>query len=80
MDAPLGDFICLKRCLANNAVGPSSASLIVIGDVSFGQEIFNIAMAEVETKIEPDSIGNDIGRESVAFVCVHEPILPISAP
>jgi hypothetical protein len=29
--------------------------------------------------VEPDSIGNDIGRESVSFVGIHEPILAISA-
>ena len=36
-------------------------------------------MAEIETIVEPDSIGNDIGRESVAFICVHCLIVPILA-
>jgi hypothetical protein len=36
-------------------------------------------MAEIEAVVEPDGVGDDIGRESVAFVDVHTPILPISA-
>ena len=36
-------------------------------------------MAEIEAIVEPDGIADDIGRESVAFVCVHPPILSISA-
>jgi hypothetical protein len=49
------------------------------GDAAFGQEIFNISMTYVESEVEPDSIGNNIGRESVSFVGIHEPILAISA-
>ena len=36
-------------------------------------------MAEVEPIVEPDSVGDDIWRESMSFICVHEPILPIPA-
>ena len=31
-------------------------------DASLGQEVFDVAMAQIESVIEPDSIGNDIGR------------------
>ena len=34
-------------------------------------------MAEVESVIEPDGVGDDIGWESVTLVCVHPAILPI---
>jgi hypothetical protein len=34
-------------------------------------------MTEVEPVVEPDCVTNDIGRESVAFVCIHLPILSI---
>jgi hypothetical protein len=44
---------------------------------SFGEQFFNVAVAQVEAIVEPDSIGNDIRRESVAFVGVHRPILAI---
>jgi hypothetical protein len=34
-------------------------------------------MAEIEAIVEPNSIGNDIGREAVTFLCIHLPILPV---
>jgi len=30
-------------------------------DASFSQEILDIAMAEIEAEVEPDSVSNDIG-------------------
>ena len=44
----------------------------------FGQYIFNISVTGIEAIAEPDGIGNDIGWESMALVCVHPPILAIS--
>ena len=35
-------------------------------------------MTQIEAIVEPDGVTNDVRWESVAFVCVHEPILPIS--
>jgi hypothetical protein len=46
-------------------------------DPAFSQEIFDIPVAKVEAIVEPDSIGNDIRRESVAFVGIHAPTLAI---
>ena len=46
-------------------------------DPAFSQKIFDIPAAQVEAIVEPDSIGNDIRRESVAFVGIHRPILSI---
>jgi hypothetical protein len=43
------------------------------------QEIFDIPVAEVESIVEPDGVGNDIRRESVALICSHRPILAILA-
>ena len=37
-----------------------------------------IAVTEIEAKAQSDCVTDDIGRESVAFVCVHERILPFS--
>jgi hypothetical protein len=48
-------------------------------DASLGKEIFDIAVAQIEKIVEPDSVGKDIGWESMAFICVHGPRLPISA-
>ena len=47
-------------------------------DASFGEKIFDIPMAEVESVVQPDGVGNDIRRESVAFINSHGPSLPIS--
>jgi hypothetical protein len=48
-------------------------------DASLSQQIFNISMAEIEAVVQPDCVGNDIGRESVTLISIHTPILPISA-
>ena len=47
---------------------PETDCLAADSDSSFGEEVFNIAMAQVETIVKPDCIGNDIGRETVVFV------------
>ena len=46
-------------------------------DSTLGQQIFNISVAEIESIVEPDGVGNDTGWESVAFVSIHSPILAI---
>lgn len=58
---------------------PKADRLADDGEASFGQDIFNIPMAEVEATVEPDGIGDDVGRESMALVSIHGPIRPISA-
>ena len=47
-------------------------------DSSLSQEIFYIAVTEVETEVEPDGIRNDIWRESVALISIDSPIIPKS--
>ena len=46
---------------------------------SLSEQVFNISMAQIESVVEPDGVRNDIWRESVTFICVHWPILPILA-
>ena len=48
-------------------------------DATFGQQILDISMAEIESVVEPDGVGNDMGSESVALVYIHGPILSKSA-
>jgi len=48
-------------------------------DASFSEKVFDISMAEIEAVLKPDSIGNDVGWESMAFVYVHSPILSVTA-
>lgn len=47
-------------------------------DAAFGEEIFDITATQVEAIVEPDRVGNDVGKESVAFVRIHARILAIS--
>ena len=35
-------------------------------------------MTEIESIVEPDSVTDDVGRESVPLVSVHSPVLPNS--
>lgn len=48
-------------------------------NASLNQKVFDIQVAQVEAAVEPDSIADDIGRESVTFIGIHHEILPISA-
>jgi hypothetical protein len=36
-------------------------------------------MAEVESIVEPNGVGNDIGWESMTFIGIHTPILSATA-
>jgi hypothetical protein len=56
---------------------PEPDGLAADSDASFSEQIFDIPAAEIETVVEPDSVGNDIGWESVAFVSSHPAILSI---
>ena len=58
---------------------PKTSCLATYRDSPFSQEIYNIALAQVEAIVEPDSVGNDIGRKSVALVGIHLPIPANSA-
>ena len=49
------------------------------GDAPLCQKIFNIPMAKIKAVVESNSVGNDVRRESVAFVGIHWPILTIRA-
>ena len=41
----------------------------------FSQEIFDVMVTQVEAVVAPYGVTDDIGRESVAFVYIHRPIL-----
>jgi len=47
-------------------------------DAPFGEQILDIPVAEIESVVEPNGVGNDIWRESVAFIGVHTPMLSTS--
>ena len=58
---------------------PETNRLAGHSDASLGEQIFDIPVAEIESIVEPDSVTDDIGWESVPFVCSHGPILAIMA-
>lgn len=58
---------------------PQADGLIADGDAALSQEIFYISMAQIKTIVQPNGVGNDVGRESVALVGIHGPILQKSA-
>ncbi len=54
---------------------PEADRFAAEGDASFGQEIFDVTVAKVESEIQPDSVTDDIGRESMTFVGIHPRIV-----
>ena len=46
---------------------PEANSLVADCDTAFWQEILDISVTEIEPVVEPDSVGNDIGWESVVM-------------
>ena len=75
--------VAITLVLAFQSAGIDSAELdtpktdrfAADGDTSLGKEIFNVTMAQIESVIEPDGVGYDGWRKSIAFVSVHRPIL-----
>jgi len=37
-------------------------------DAALGEQILNVAEAEVEAKVQPDSVSDDLGREAIAVI------------
>jgi hypothetical protein len=58
---------------------PQTDGFTADGDPSFSQQVFDVAVTQIEAIVEPDGVGNDVRWESVTFICIHWPILPISA-
>jgi hypothetical protein len=48
-------------------------------DASLSKQIFDVSMTEVKPEIEPNSVADDVGRETMAFVCIHRLILAFTA-
>ena len=54
---------------------PEAVRLAADDDSAFSEQNFDIAMAQVESKIDPYCIADYIRREPVTFICIHLPIL-----
>src|SRR6266851_1123292 len=47
---------------------PLADRLVADDDAALGEEILDVAKAEVEAKVQPDGVGDHVGREAVATV------------
>ena len=50
---------------------PQANRFTADGDASLSEQILDISMAEIESVVEPNGVGNDIGWESVALVGIQ---------
>ena len=61
-------FAFQSACINGSELNaPESYRFSGYSDVSLSQEIFDIAVAQVEAIIEPDCVGEDVGRESMVM-------------
>jgi hypothetical protein len=58
---------------------PEPDRLSADSDTSLGEQVFNISVAEIESIVEQDCVGNDLRWESVTLVSSYPPILSKSA-
>ena len=54
---------------------PKPDGFVADSDASLSQQIFYIAMTKIKSIVEPDSVTDDVGWESVTLVCIHWPTL-----
>ena len=54
---------------------PEPDALVADCDSTFGQKVFDIPVAEIESIVEPNYVGNDIWWEAVTLVSIHRPII-----
>jgi hypothetical protein len=54
---------------------PQADRLAADGDASFGEQVFDISVAEIESEVKPDSIADYVRWESMASISIHAPIL-----
>src|SRR5262249_10475074 len=64
---------------------PQPNGLVADLDTSLGEQLFDVAMAQVEAEVQPDGVADYLGREAMAMVQGgvvdgHCPILPGPAP
>ena len=58
---------------------PEADRLSGNSDASLGQQVFDIAVTQIEAIVEPDGVGDDVRWKSVPLVSIHGPSVSISA-
>lgn len=56
---------------------PKTYRFTANSDASFSENILDVSVTQIESVVEPDSIGNDIGWKSVMVVSTHPPALTV---
>ena len=56
--------------LTNFVAKAVSVEFVTVGNFVLGQKIFNIAMTEIESTIEPDGVTDDFRKETVMWVAM----------
>jgi len=54
---------------------PEADGFVTDCDAAFSEQIFNISVTQVEAIVNPDSLTDDVGWESVVFVRIHPEII-----
>ena len=50
---------------------PEPNRLVADRNTPFGQQVFDIPMAQVESMIQPHRVADDVGRKTVALIDCH---------
>ena len=58
---------------------PEADRLPADSDPPLCQYVLDVSVTQIEAVVQPDCVRDDVWRESVAFICIHSPILSISA-
>jgi hypothetical protein len=56
------------------SVAPQPHGFVSYLDLAFGDQILDVAVAEIETMVEPDRVLNDGGWESVSLVEIRRSV------
>jgi len=54
---------------------PESNGFVADANASFGEQVFDISMAEIESMVEPNRVTDDVGRKSVTLISIHHQII-----
>ena len=54
---------------------PESDGFVADTNASFGEQILDITIAQIEAMVEPDRVTDDVGRKSVTLIGIHHRII-----
>lgn len=54
---------------------PKAYSFVTNVYPALSKQVFYITVTQIKPEVEPDCVTDDLGWESVAFICLHRPII-----